>query len=404
MTTTKDFALFGAPPAFDKPIPIGQRFFPSAQRYEAAFRGIFERQYYTEYGPLNRQLEQNLQQFLGVKHAICVTNEAVALMMLANAMELTGKVILPAFNHIAAAQSLSWAGLEPIFCDVDPATHQIDIDQLSKLIDQDVSAIMGVNLWGGACDVKALAKLAKDSGVQLYFDSAHAFGCAVDGVRIGNFGRAEVLSFHQSNILNATEGGCICTNDDELAARLRVMRSSAGAGNVPAEVAKTVNGRMSEAQCAIALMSLEDFSANQKNNEVLLELYEAQLTKISGLRFFKPTGISFSNYQNVVCQINEAEFGLSRDRLIALLKAENVDVRPCSQLGLHLNTPYALGLSHFLDKLPEADSLSASCIQLPIGALVSAQSVLKICDILARAHQASTAINARYSQVSIGVR
>ncbi len=190
MTTAKDFALFGAPPAFDKPIPFGQLCFPSAQRYEAAFRGIFERQYYTEYGPLNRQLEQNLQQFLGVKHVICVTNETVALMMLANAMELTGKVIMPAFNHIFAAQSLSWTGLEPVFCDVDPDTHQIDINQVSKLIDQDVSAIMGVNLWGGACNVKALTKLAKDSGVQLYFDSAHAFGCAVDGVRIGNFGRA----------------------------------------------------------------------------------------------------------------------------------------------------------------------------------------------------------------------
>ncbi|NOU00631.1 MAG: aminotransferase class I/II-fold pyridoxal phosphate-dependent enzyme [Gallionella sp.] len=398
MTTTKDFALFGAPPAFDKPIPIGQLYFPSAQRYEAAFRGIFERQYYTEYGPLNRQLEQNLQQFLGVKHAICVANETVALMMVANAMELTGKVILPAFNHIAAVQSLSWAGLEPVFCDVDPATHQIDIDQVSKLIDQDVSAILGVNLWGGVCDVKALAKLAKDSGVQLYFDSAHAFGCAVDGVRIGNFGRAEVLSFHQSNILNATEGGCICTNDDELAAKLRVMRSSAGAGSVPATVNKTVNGRMSEAQSAIALMGLEDFSANQRNNEILFELYKAQLAKISGLRLFKPKGVSFSNYQNVVCQISEAEFGLSRDRLIALLKAENVDARPCFHLGVHRDIP------HSQHQLPETDSLSTSCIQLPIGALVSAQSVLKICDILARAHQASTTINARSSQDSIGVR
>jgi dTDP-4-amino-4,6-dideoxygalactose transaminase len=357
MTTTKDFALFGAPPVFDKHIPIGQRYFPSAQRYEAAFRGIFERQYYTEYGPLNRQLEQSLQQFLGVKHAICVTNETVALMMVANAMELTGKVILPAFNHIAAAQSLSWAGLEPVFCDVDPDTYQIDIDQVSKLIDQDVSAIMGVNLWGGACNFQALTKLAKDSGVQLYFDSAHAFGCAVDGVRIGNFGRAEVFSFHQSNILNATEGGCICTNDDELAAKLRVMRSSAGAGNVPAEVTKTVNGRMSEAQCAIALISLEDFSANQQNNEKLYRCYEAHLAGISGLRLVKPGGVSYSNYQCVVCQVDEDEFGMPLDVLIRLLKAENVD----------------------------AQHHSSSCFQLPIGALVSTQSVEKICTILAHA-------------------
>lgn len=392
MTTTKDFALFGAPPAFDKPIPIGQRYFPSAQQYEAAFRGIFERQYYTEYGPLNRQLEQNLQQFLGVKHAICVTNETVALMMVANAMELTGKVILPAFNHIAAAQSLSWAGLEPVFCDVDPDTHQIDINQVSKLIDQDVSAIMGVNLWGDACNVKALTKLAKDSGVQLYFDSAHAFGCVVDGTHVGNFGRAEVFSFHQSNILNATEGSCICTNDDKLAAKLRVMRSSAGAGNVPAEVTKTVNGRMSEAQCAIALMSLEDFSANQQNNETLYRAYEAQLAGISGLSLVKHSGVSRSNYQYVVCQVNEREFGLSRNVFIALLKAEHVNAQRYFYPGIHRSIPYAQELSQYLERLPNTDKLSETCIQLPIGALVSEQSVKRICNILSMAHQFSVEI------------
>jgi dTDP-4-amino-4,6-dideoxygalactose transaminase len=361
MMTTKDFALYGAPPAFDKPILIGQRYFPSAQRYEAAFRGIFERQYYTEYGLLNRQLEQNLQQFLGVKHAICVTNETVALMMVANAMELTGKVILPAFNHISAAQSLSWAGLEPVFCDVDPATHQIDIDQVSRLIDQGVCAILGVNLWGGACDVKALTELAKARGIQLYFDSAHAFGCAMDGVHIGNFGRAEVFSFHQFNILNATEGGCICTNDDALVAKLRVMRSSAGAGNVPATVNKTVNGRMSEAQCAIALMSLEDFSANQQNNEALYRCYEVHLVGILGLWLVRPSGVSYSNYQCVVCQVDEDEFGMPLDVLIRLLNAENVDAKRNSSTGFHL----------------------------PIGALVSTQSVEKICALLAHAQQSA---------------
>jgi dTDP-4-amino-4,6-dideoxygalactose transaminase len=390
MTTAKDFALFGAPPAFDKPIPFGQLYFPSAQRYEAAFRGIFERQYYTEYGPLNRELEQKLQQFLGVKHAICVTNETVALMMVANAMGLSGKVILPAFNHIAAAQSLRWAGLEPVFCDVDLSTHQLDIDQVHKLIDKDVNAILGANLWGGACNVKALTELAEEYGIQLYFDSTHAFGCAVDGVRIGNFGRAEVFSFHQSNILNATEGGCICTNDGELAAKLRVMRSSAGAGNVPATVNKTVNGRMSEAQCAIALMSLEDFSANQQNNEKLYQCYEANLAGIPGLHLVKPGGVSYSNYQNVVCQIDESAFGLPCDSLIALLKAENIGAQHCFYPD-NRGTPYS-------QELPNTNNLGVSCVLFPIGVLVAEESVARVCNILTTAQQASATICAQHSR------
>lgn len=395
--STTGFALFGAPPAFAQPLPIGQLYFPSWERYQEAFRGIFERQYYTEYGPLNQQLEQKLQQFLGVKHAICVTNATIALMMLADAMGLKGKVILPGFTFIASAQSLSWAGIEPVFSDIDPDTHQIALDQIAALIDKDVSAIMGVHLWGGACEPKALAELAEAHGVQLYFDAAHAFGCSVDGVRIGNFGRAEVFSFHATKILSATEGGCICTNDDELAARLRTMRSSAGAGK-PVEVTKTVNGRMSEAQCAIALMSLEDFPFNQMNNENLYRLYAAQLAKIPGLHLVKPSGVSFSNYQYVVCRVDERAFGLSRDVLIALLKAENVNTRRYFYPGLHRSIPYAQELPQYLDRLPNTDTLSATCIQLPIGALVSAQNVERICEILSRAHHAAPAILAKYER------
>jgi dTDP-4-amino-4,6-dideoxygalactose transaminase len=391
------FALFGEKPAFDKPLPIGQLYFPSWERYESAFRGIFERQFYTNQGPLTQQLEEKLQQFLGVKHAICVSNATIGLMMLPDAMGLSGKVILPSFTFAASAQSLTWAGLKPVFCDINLDTHQIAIDLIDALIDKDVSAIMGVNLWGGACDPKALADLAEHRGVQLYFDSAHAFGCAVEGVSVGNFGSAEVFSFHATKILSATEGGCICTNDDELAARLRNIRSSYGAGK-HVNVIKTANGRMSEAQGAIALMSLEDFPENQKNNAALYWQYETQLKAIPGLQLVKPTGVSFSNYQYLICRVDEHEFGLPRDLLIDLLKAENVVARRYFYPGVHRTIPYAQELPQYLERLPNTDILCASCIQFPIGALVSAEGVDRICNILGNAHQASAVIRSRYAK------
>jgi dTDP-4-amino-4,6-dideoxygalactose transaminase len=394
---TSDFALFGGKPEFEPPLPIGQLYFPSWERYEAAYREIFERHYYTNQGPLTQQLEVRLQQFLGVKHAICVTNATIGLMMLPAAMGLTGTVILPAFTFAASAQSLTWAGIKPIFCDVDPVTHQIAIDHISALIDKDVSAIMGVNLWGGACNPKSLAEIAEASGIQLYFDSAHAFGCAVDGVRIGNFGRAEVFSFHATKILSATEGGCVCTNDDDLAARLRNTRSSYGAGRL-VDVVKTANGRMSEAQAALALMSLEDFSANQKNNETLYRLYEAQLKAIPGLHLVRPAGVSFSNFQYLVCRIDEREFGLPRDLLIELLKAENVVARRYFFPGVHRSIPYLQEPTSYPDPLPNTDALCASVIQFPIGALVSPQAVERMCNILINAHQAAAEIRLRYEK------
>ncbi|WP_218124775.1 DegT/DnrJ/EryC1/StrS family aminotransferase [Nitrosospira sp. Nsp18] len=391
---SENFAIFGAIPEFDKPLPIGQHYFPSWERYTTSFRGIFERQYYTNQGPLTDELEKKLEAFLGVEHAICVTNATIGLMMAAESMELSGKVILPAFTFVASAQSLTWTGLDPVFCDVDPVTQQIALDQIGALIDEGVSAIMGVNLWGDSCNPKALSDLAVSYGIQLYFDSAHAFGCKISDTSLGNFGDMEIFSFHSTNILNAMEGSCICTNNDDLGARLRNIRSSYGAGH-PVDVVRTSNGRMSEAQAAMALMSLEDFPSNQKTNEYLHQLYEKYLEPVPGLNIVKPTEVSFSNYQSLVCLIDEQEFGLSRDLLRELLKAENINVQRYFYPGLHHHPPYVQNLSHYPDRLPNTNHLCASTIQFPIGALVSVQTVERICNLLLRIHQASPVIRSR---------
>jgi len=388
------FALLGAAPMFGEPLPVGQLYFPSWERYVASFRGIFDRQYYTNQGPLAQELEERLQAFLQVKHTICVTNATIGLMMAADALGLTGKVILPSFSYIASAHSLTWAGLEPAFCDADPQTHQVDARKAEALIDEDVSAIMAVNLWGGACDIAALAALAEARGLQLYFDSAHAFGCRVGGVPIGRFGRLEVFSFHATKILSATEGGCICTEDDELAARLRNIRSSYGAGR-PVEVARTANARMSEAQAAVALMSLEDFDANRENNARLFDRYRTGLRDIPGLELIEPHGVSHTTYPYVVCRVDKSALGLSRDALMTALRAENVLARRYFYPGIHRSVPYDQTARSNADSLHVTEELCATCIQLPIGALVSSAAVDRICDFLARAHAGAPAIQAR---------
>jgi dTDP-4-amino-4,6-dideoxygalactose transaminase len=382
MNTRPNLAFFGAPPAFDAPLPVGQLYFPSWERYEQAFRGIFERQYYNNNGPLHEQLEYRLREFFGVKHVLLVSNATLGLMMVVDALELTGKVLMPAFTFIASAQSVSRAGLNPLFCDIDRNTHQIDVDQIVRHMDEEVSAIMGVNLWGGTCQPRILEKLANTLGVKLYFDSAHAFGCGIEEGRIGNFGQAEVFSFHATKILNATEGGCICTNDDDLASRLRSIRPSYRENAPVLPVLRVANARMSEAQAAVALMSLEDFPENRANNETLYRLYECRLRDIPGIRLVEPAHVLISNYQYLICEIDETRFGLSRDQLLEVLKAENVIARRYFYPGLHRCIPYANDFRFCAEPLTHTDELCHSCLQLPIGARVSAQVVEKICDIL----------------------
>jgi len=298
-------------------------------------------------------------------------------------MGLAGKVIVPGLSHIRTVQSLTWAGLEPVFCDVDPATGHIDPDAAASLIDAETSAILGVNLWGGACDHAALQAFADRHGISLYFDSSHAFGSIADGTRVGNFGRAEVFSFHADNVVNAADGACICTNDDALAAKLRNIRSSYGAGP-PVEVVKTSNGRMSEAQAALALLGLEDYVGNQARNASLFARYQAVLSGIPGLRVVPACSVDQSNHQHLVCEVQEATFGLSRDLLLQVLNAENVGARrPLHPIGygstLYPSASYA--------RLPTTEGMNRSLLQLPLGMQVTGEAVDRIGDSLRIAHR-----------------
>jgi dTDP-4-amino-4,6-dideoxygalactose transaminase len=358
-----DFAIAGAAPAFKREIPVGQLYFPEWERYQAAMTDIFSRRYYTNQGPLVQQLELRLQQFLGVKHVICVVNATVGLMMAADALELTGKVILPSFTFLASAQSLRWAGLEPVLCDVDPNTHHLDPDKVAELLTPDVSAVMAVNLWGGAANIDALQQLTTKRGVKLYFDSAHAFGCEVDGKKIGNFGALEVISFHATKMLSATEGGCVCTNDDAVAAKLRNIRSSYGSG-YPVTVVRTSNGRMSELQAAVALLNLDDFEKNRANNEATFLGYKEHLSDISGLRLHAPTGITRSNYQYMVCELDVNKFGLTRQQLLQVLKAENVNARRYFFPGIHRSTGFTESYAQQSNELSVCSCLSGRCYRL----------------------------------------
>jgi dTDP-4-amino-4,6-dideoxygalactose transaminase len=394
-----DFSFIsGGSPTFSKPLPVGQLYFPEWARYEAAMRGIFERRYYTNHGPLVQKLESELSRFLGVKHVVCVTNATIGLMMAADALDLSGKVIAPSHTFIATAESLKWCGLRPVYCDVDPQTQQTDPKAAARLIDEDVSAILAVNLWGGACDVVALQSLADAAGISLYFDSAHAFGCAVANVPVAGFGRAEVFSFHATKVLSAGEGGCVTTDDDDVAARLRNIRSSYGAGP-PARVVRTSNGRMSEAQAAIALLSLEDYPAIQARNKALFDAYSRGLAEIPGIRLLHPTNVTASNYQYAACTVDPGEFGLTRDQLQRLLQAENVMARRYFYPGTHRSVGFDENAEAEAARLPFTERLCVTSIQLPLGAHVNLPDVERICALIASAQADAPELRRRMTKV-----
>ncbi len=390
----EDFACVGGSPEFSPAIPVGQLYFPAFDQYEAAIRGIVQRHYYTNHGPLIRELESRLEAYLGVRNVITVTNGTLGLYLVAVALGLKGKVIMPSFTFIATAQAFLLADLEPVFCDVDPVTHHMTPEAAEAVLEDGVSAVCAVNLWGGTADVPGLEGWARSHGLPLLFDSAHAFGVQRAEGMVGRFGKAEIFSFHATKVMSATEGGCICTDDDDLAERLRNIRSNYGIRR-PTAVALTVNARMSEAQAAIALMSLDDFEKRVANNRDIFEAYRSTLSAVPGVRVVEPNAVVRSNYQSVVLQISESEYGLSRDDLWTFLRAEGVSARRYFKPGTHRCVPFDAMRPQQVEALPATDMLCETVLQLPIGAMLTPADATTIAGLICDANLHAEALRCR---------
>lgn len=363
-------------PAFARTVALGQQNIPSREKYEAAMRDIFERRYYTNQGPLAREFEARLQRFLDVRHAVCVANATIGLMMAFDALAARGCALVPAAGNPALLHALAWCGVDAVACDAETANGQLSIERAARLIaDGKPAVLVGANLWGGACDAAALRSLGDQHRIPVLFDSLQAFGSTVSGVRAGAAGCIEVFSFGLDDVLYAGGGACVVTDDDAIAARLRNIRSSYGAG-APVSVERTSNGRMSEAQAALGLIGLDDFATHQAHNRKLFDAYRDGLASIAGVRVIEPSRAVRSNHQTLVCEIDVDSCGVTRDQLIQILSANHVEARAVAAgevRGAHAQS------------LPAAARIGASWLLLPIGARVSVADVAVIVELIASA-------------------
>jgi dTDP-4-amino-4,6-dideoxygalactose transaminase len=387
-----EFAAFGGTPTFAEPLHVAQLNLPDWDKVEQAFRDIFRRRYFANNGPLVRQLEQAIAARFGVEHAICVTNGTVGLMVLAKALALSGEVVVPAFTFPATAQALAWAGLEPVLCDVSRDTHMVTPETVMPRLTPRTVGILAVNLWGRVCDADALQHLADRRGLQLIFDSCHAIGGSCRTRQIGGFGAAEVFSFHATKIVNAAEGGCITTNDARLAARLRTIRNF-HATETFAPVAMRMNGKMSEAQAALALLSLDDLEHNIAANRRRYAAYADGLSGIPGIALVRFDDGEQCNFQYVVVAVDSVRSGVRRDVLLSMLAAENVICRRYFYPGLHRCQPYLGRAAMRAPALPATDWLCQTLLQLPTGQAVTLTDVGQVCGLVRRIVAESDRIN-----------
>ena len=384
-----DLAIFSGKPCFEEPLHVGRPNIAEKAAILRRFEEVLDRRWLTNDGPCVRELEERLAQLAGVEHCVAICNGTVALEIAIKALELSGEVIVPSFTFVATAHALAWQGLTPVFADVDPTTHTLDPADVRRKITDKTSAVIGVHLWGRACEIDELRAVTRSAGVRLLFDAAHALGCSYKGKPIGGFGNAEVFSFHATKFFNTCEGGAIATNDAEVAKRARLIRNFGfeGYDNV---IEIGTNGKMSELSAAMGLASLDVLPQIVDTNRQHREQYQELLGSLPGLQLLGDPPGELSNHQYVVVIVDEAKTGLSRDELVRLLHTENVLARRYFAPGTHRMPIYLArypGLS-----LPNTEWLSERVLCLPTGTAISRDQITAISRIFELALQAPDAV------------
>jgi dTDP-4-amino-4,6-dideoxygalactose transaminase len=377
----RDLAILGGEAAFKHPLYVGRPNIGNRERLLDRINDILDRRWLTNQGPFVCDFETKISELIGVKHCIATCNATIGLAIAIRALGMTGEVIVPSFTFVATAHALQWQEVSPVFCDIDKRTHNLDPQKVKALITPRTTGILATHLWGRPCPIDDLSQIASRHGLKLVFDAAHAFNTSYRGKMIGNFGQAEVFSFHATKFLNTFEGGAIVTNDDDLAEKIRLMTNYGFAG-YDRVIHLGINGKMSEIAAAMGLTGLESIAEFIATNRDHYNRYLRALKGIPGIDMIRYDEGERNNYQYIVLEIDETKTHISRDLIKSVLHAENVLARRYFYPGCHRMEPYR---SYFPDAglvLPATEKLSERVLSLPTGTAIDANDIDLICDLI----------------------
>jgi len=368
-------------PLFSEHLHVGRPNIGNRERLLERINQVLDRRWLSNDGPLVREFETAIAEYVGVKHCIALCNATAGLEIAIRALGLKGEVIVPAYTFVATAHALTWLGIRPVFADIDPSTHNINPVLVERLITHNTSGVIGVHVWGHPCDTDALEKVARKHGLKVMYDAAHAFGSSRNGMMVGNFGECEVYSFHATKFLNSFEGGAVVTNNDELAEKIRLMRNFGFSGfdNV---ISIGINGKMSEVCAAMGLTSLESVHELINLNERNHKAYSIGSNRIPGITLLERNDGERHNYQYVVIEVDESLYGRTRDELVEILHSHNVIARKYFWPGCHRMEPYVTQAPNAYKDLAYTEHVAARVVVLPTGQTVNADMISTICRII----------------------
>lgn len=347
----------------------------------------WDTEWLTNNGPILRQLEDGIKEYLGTRDCAVVSNGTIAIQVALRALKVDGEVITTPFSYVATTSSLAWEGCTPVFVDIDPRSFNLDPSKIEAAITEKTTAILATHVFGVPCDVNAIDKVAKKHGLKVIYDAAHCFGTTIGGSSIMNYGDIATLSLHATKLFHSVEGGAIFVNDtiaqkvDSIAGEVSPLRFEVDRlrnfGHHGPEVFSCVgiNAKNSELHAAVGLVNLryaDKIIADRKRQHQcyndLLQSLPLQYPEV-------PENVEWNHSYYPVVFTSEAEALAVKDGL------ESLGIYARRYFHPALNT---LNYIDFPGVTPVADQISSSILCLPLYYGLEEDKIMRVATELIR--------------------
>lgn len=366
-------------------VPFNRPDMPSSERVGEAVRDAVESGCLTK-GPQLAAFEREAARTLGTDEVVGVSSCTSGLMLVLQAVSgiaagctspggpraacraAAGRpeVILPSFIFLAAPAAVRWAGLEPVFAEVDPHTYTLTPEAAAGALSPRTAAILACHTFGCPCDVEGLAAVAAEAGVPLVIDAAHGLGSTSAGVQVGRGGLAQVFSLSPTKLVVAGEGGLVATDCVCLADAIRAGREYGNDGAYGC-ARPGLNARLPEISAALGRASLLRLPQTAAARREAAATYMRALANVPGIGFQQIPDRCGSSWKDFCIRV-EAAAGISRDALRSALADAGIDTRAYYDPPCHRMDAFR---QFATTALPVTESLAGSLLALPMGAHVT---------------------------------
>jgi perosamine synthetase len=339
-------------------------------------------------GPYLERFEDRMAERCGTQHAVAVSSGTAALHCIVAALDLPPgtEVITTPFSFVASTNVLLYEDLRPVFVDVDPTTYNVDVGRVEAAVTSRTGAVLAVDVFGHPADWRALTALAADHDLALVADSCEALGASVGGRPVGAWGDAAAFGFYPNKQVTTGEGGCITTDDADLARTCRSLRNQGRSQQASGRMRHDrlgYNYRLDELSAALGCAQLDRLDALLDRRAAVAARYRDALASLTDALHLpaRPSDRERSWFVYVV-RLRDRFGPDARDQLMEHLRANGIG---CAAYfpAIHLQPYHREALGHGPGDFPVCERVAERTLALPFSPDLGSDAVQRVAETLA---------------------